>query len=155
MPFYSGSRGRMYIDGSSTAAAKVQNWSFNSTMSVLDTTTLEDTDRTLVAGTRQMSGQCRLFYYDYTDGGAVKNDASDLVKRIIKKGSSTAAEQDGTADESEVVRFKLFVNNGTANGKFVEFYAYITSASMAMSVGEVLSADIAFEVSGAPSEMTL
>lgn len=154
MPFYSGSRGSMYIYGRSQPAAKVQNWSFSSSMNVLETTSLGDTDRTLVAGTRQLSGSCRLFYYTFAQGSGTQNDASDLIGRIIKQGTPTLTDQDGTAEESDLVLFKLHLNDGTANGRSLEFYAFITGASMSMAVGEVLSADISFEVSGTAKEVT-
>ena len=46
--YASGKDGQLFIDG--TQAAKVQSWSFSSTQAVLETTSLEDTDRTLIAG---------------------------------------------------------------------------------------------------------
>ena len=46
----------MLIDG--TVAAKVTNWSFNTSMSPLDTTTLEDTDSNYIHGLRNTTGSC-------------------------------------------------------------------------------------------------
>ena len=40
--FYSGTQGQMFIDG--VKAAKVRSWTMNSSLSLLDTTTLGDTD---------------------------------------------------------------------------------------------------------------
>ena len=48
--FYSGSQGHMYIDG--VKAAKVRSWSFNSSLGLLDTTSLGDTDATATPGIR-------------------------------------------------------------------------------------------------------
>ena len=78
MTFYSGQNGRMTIKtGTDTyqRLAKVTNWQINSSMSPLQTTTLEDTDNTFVSGLRTTTGSCRLFYYD--DGS--NNSCSTLI----------------------------------------------------------------------------
>ena len=64
MGFYSGRDGELYIGNQTTSkAAKIQSWSFSSSMAVLETTSMGDTDRTLKSGVRSYSGSCRLFYY--------------------------------------------------------------------------------------------
>ena len=145
MPFYAGQQGQLWIDGKK--AAKVVSWSFTSTANVLDTTTLSDTDRTLIYGVRSMSGSCRLYYYNYAEGAAVKNDCGALLSKIIKTGSSPG---DGENDPSDPVLLRLYVDDGSSTGRYLDLPALITNASMSMSVGEVLAADISFEVNGAP-----
>jgi hypothetical protein len=81
MAFYSGLDGQLYLDGSKIG--KVQNWSLNASQAVLETTSLEDTDRTLINGVRSMSGSCRVFYH--SDG-----NASDFIDNIIKSGATGA-----------------------------------------------------------------
>ena len=147
MPFYAGQQGKLFIDGSTTPAAKVVSWSFTSTANVLDTTTLSDTDRTLIYGVRSMSGSCRLYYYNYAEGAAVKNDCASLLNKIIKKGSTAG---DGENAASDPVTLRLYVDDGTSTGKFLDLPALLTNVSMSMSVGEVLAADVSFEVNGAP-----
>ena len=147
MPFYAGQQGKLFIDGSSTPAAKVVTWSFTSTSNVLDTTVLSDTDRTLVYGLRSMSGNCRLYYYNYPEGSAIKNDCGALLSKVIKNGTSAG---DGENAPSDPVLLRLYVDDGSSTGSFLDLPALITSASMSMSVGEVLAADISFEVNGAP-----
>ena len=53
------------------------------------------------------------------------------------------------------VTLKLQIVDGTADPKQIVVDVLITSASMAMAVGEVLAADIAFQVNGAPSVVTI
>ena len=149
MPFYAGQQGKLFIDGSSTPAAKVVSWAFTSTANVLDTTVLSDTDRTLIYGTRSMSGSCRLYYYNYAEGSAVKNDCGALLGKIIKPGSSAG---DGENAASDPVTLRLYVDDGSSSGRYLDLSALLTSVSMSMSVGEVLAADVAFEVNGAPLE---
>lgn len=144
--FYSGQNGRLLIDG--VTAAKVTNWSFASSMSPLATTTLEDTDATFINGIRSMTGSCRLFYYD-SGGSRSNNSASSLIKKLIKARTTNA--EPGKAAGADNVTMKLQVVEGTTT-KTVELEVLLTSASMAMGVGEVLAADVAFQVNGAPRE---
>lgn len=147
--FFSGQNGSLYING--TKAASVQNWSISSSIPVLDTTTLGDTDSTVTYGVRTTTGQCRLFYYQSQPG--VSGDASLLLRKLIK--SRTTQTVPGVAAEAETVTLKLQVEDGTANGKAIEVEAYITSVTMEMAVGSVLSTDIGFQVNGAPKAVTL
>lgn len=149
MPFYAGQQGKLYIDGSSTPAAKVVNWSFTSAQSILETTTLSDTDRTAVYGVRSLSGTCRLYYYRDTTGASVTNDCATLLAKVLKVSEGTTV-GDGENAASDSVKLRLFVDDGTSNGKFIDIPALISSVSMSMSVGEVLAADITFQSNGAP-----
>ena len=148
MPFYSGKDGQLFIDGSQ--AAKVQSWSFSSSQAVLETTSLEDTDRTIVAGVRSYSGSARLFYYQASAGSG--GDVTTLINKCIKAGSGAG---DGTAADSSAATLKLKVLDGSANGRFITFSTLITGISMNSAVGEVLSADISFEANGAPTEVSI
>ena len=144
--FYSGQNGRMQVDG--TTAAKVTNWSISSSQSPLQTTTIGDTDATYINGIRSATGSCRLYYYD--DG--TTNSCSTLIKKLIKARKTGEV---GVADEPENVTFKLQVLDGTSTPKEIEVEALLTSASMSMAVGEVLAADVAFQVNGAPKSVTI
>lgn len=151
--FYSGQNGRLLIDG--TTAGKVTNWSISSSMSPLTTTTLEDTDQTFISGLRNTTGSCRLYYYDDDSGTTEVNSAQTLISKVMKVRSDiTAAGDPGVAAAPDLVTLKLqIVDGGTTREVAVE--VLITSASMAMAVGEVLAADIAFQVNGAPTVVNL
>ena len=146
MGFYSGQNGRLQIDG--VTAAKVTNWQLVSSMSPLTTTTLEDTDSTFVNGLRNTTGSCRLFYYD----NGTANSCSDLIKKLMKARS--AGGDPGQGGQAENVTFKLQVVEGGVT-KEIEVEALLTSAAMSMAVGEVLAADVAFQVNGAIKSITL
>ena len=148
MSYFSGQHGSLYID--SVKAAAVTSWSFNTSMSPLSTTTLEDTDNTIISGLRTTTGSCTLLYYQ---AGNSKNSARDLVEKLIKE--RTTGSVDGIAAETQTVTLKLFINDGTTAGKFITVEALLTSAAMSMAVGEVLSADVAFQVNGAPVSVDL
>ena len=149
MAFYSGSNGQLLIDGQK--AARVSNWSLNSNLATLDTTSLSDTDRTITPGIRNTGGSCSLFYY--SDEITQANSASVLINKLIK--AKTAGQAAGVAAESESVQLKLKVDDGSAKGKYITGNVYLTSVQMSMAVGEVLSANCSFEFNGAPVEVLL
>ena len=149
MAFYSGSTGELLINGQ--RAARVSNWAFSSNLGVLDTTSLADTDKTGTPGIRSTSGSCSLFYY--SDDITLTNSASTLINKLIK--AKLPGGTPGQAPETELIQIKLKVNDVTTSGKYITGNVYLTSVSMSMAVGEVLSADCSFEFSGAPAEVFL
>lgn len=142
--FQSGTNGQLFIDG--VAAAKVASWSLNTSLGLLDTTTLGDTDATSTPGIRTNTGSCRLFYYSPVVG---TNSASVLINKLLKSGS------DGVAPEPEQVTLRLAIDVGTGTLRRVQGPVYLTSVQMTCAVGEVLSADCAFQVNGAWTEVVL
>ena len=147
MPFYSGQNGELEIDGAK--AAKVRSWQFTSNLTTLETTTLGDRDRTTVAGIRNATGTCDLYYYAANPNNTTTNSASVLLNKLIK------ASVNGQGAESDPVTMKFIINDGTTTKKYIEGECLLTSAAMQMAVGEVVSASIAFEFIGAPREMLL
>ena len=140
MAFYSGKDGKLFIDGDQ--AARVRGWSISTSVSTLDTTSLEQTDRTVISGIRSTNGSCQLFYFQDTPGSG--GSCSTLLQKVMKAGTNQ-----GIAPSPENVRLRLKVDDGSTNGRYWEGDCVITSASMTMAVGEVLSADVAFEFNGA------
>ena len=140
--FYSGQDGRLIVNDSTVA--KVRSWSFTANQAVLETSSLEDTDRTLIPGIRSVTGSCSLYYYQETAGGTT--DTGTLLSNLITANSGSGGEQGGGTKGT--VKFELKILDGNTN-RSITFYAYITSLSMTNSVGEVLSADVSFEVNGA------
>ena len=147
--FYSGRDGALFIGTSTTKAAKVQNWNFSVSQAVLETTAMGDTDRTITDGIRSYSGSARLFYYTTSGGSNVK----DILQNSIKRSSGTAG-GDGVQTASDQVKLKLAWLDGSTP-RFITFFVYVTSLSMAASMGEVSSVDISWEANGAPIEDTL
>ncbi len=92
--FYSGKEGELLIDG--TKVAKVRSWSFTFNQAILETVSLEDTDRTIIPGIRSYTGSASIYYYQNTAGGG-SGRLSTLINSQIKVGSSAG---DGTNAES-------------------------------------------------------
>ena len=147
--FYSGKEGELLIDG--TKVAKVRSFSFSFNQAVLETVSLEDTDRTIIHGTRSYTGSASVYYYQDVAGGGA-GQLSTLINNIMKTGSSTG---DGANAESTAMTFKLRIKDGSTAGRFIEFQAIPTSFSITSAVGEVTAADISFEVNGAPTGLLL
>ena len=146
MAFYSGSSGSLLINGKK--AARVRSWQLSSSAGMLDTTSLEDTDRTVTPGIRNTSGSCQIFYYTTDPTKKTDNSASELLNVLIKQRINDT--NPGQAAETTPVTLRLQVSDGTTEGKYVQIEAYLTSAQMSMAVGEVLAAHIAFDSNGAP-----
>jgi len=147
--FYSGKEGELLIDG--TKVAKVRSFSFSFNQAVLETVSLEDTDRTIIHGTRSYTGSASVYYYQETAGGGA-GQLSTLINNIIKTGSSAG---DGANAESTAMTFKLRIKDGSTAGRFIEFQAIPTNLNITNAVGEVTAADINFEVNGAPTGLAL
>ena len=147
--FYSGKEGELLIGG--TKVAKVRSWSFTFNQAVLETVSLEDTDRTIIHGTRSYTGSASVYYYQDVAGGGA-GQLSTLITDIMKQGSSNG---DGTNAESVAMDFKLRIKDGSTAGRFIQFSAIPTSFSMTSAVGEVIAADISFEANGAPTGLAL
>ena len=148
--FYSGKEGELLIDG--TKVAKVRSWSFTFNQAILETVSLEDTDRTIIPGIRSYTGNASIYYYQDTAGGG-SGALSTLINGMIKTGSSAG---DGTnAESSKDLTFKLKFKDGSTNGRFIQFAAQPTSMTMTNSVGEIMAANVNFEVNGAPTGLAL
>ena len=65
------------------------------------------------------------------------------------------AATDGQGAEAESVEMKFIINDGTSTKKYIQGTCLITSASMNMGVGEVLSAAVSLEFVGSPTEMVI
>ena len=150
--YYSGKDGELFIAGSSTAAAKVQAWTYSSSMSVIETTNLGDTDRTLVDGLRSYSGSCRLSYYTEAAGG--NSNVNALLTSAQKVGGSAG---DGTNARSTKVtlKFRLSEGTGDTHARDIVFSAWITGVTISSTPGEITSADITWEADGAPTTLSL
>ena len=148
--FYSGKEGELFIDG--TKVAKVRSWSFTFNQSVLETVSLEDTDRTIVPGIRSYTGNASIYYYQTQQAGG-SGGLSTLITSLIKTGGGSG--DSVNAESTRNFIFKLKFKDGSSEGRFIQFPAVPTQLSMTNAVGEIMAADISFEANGAPSGLAL
>jgi hypothetical protein len=137
---YTGRDGRLLIDGSEQI--KVTSWNLTGNLEALETTSLGDSQRTYAPGVQEFSGSATLLYYSDATG---RNDAATALKKILRVG--------GVSD-TDTVNFRLrFMQGNTTND--VSFDAWVTSVSYGASVGEVSSAQISFQATGALTAVTI
>lgn len=146
--YYSGHNGKLYLDDKELA--RVANWNFSSSLNLLDTTALTDTDSSSTPGIRSNSGSCRIYFYKKDDDG---NDCSTLIKNLVKQ-KKAGDKNANIADLPNAVKLKLYIDTG-GDGNYIEGNAYLQNVSMAMAVGEVLSADVQFQFTGALTGVVL
>jgi len=137
---YTGRDGRLLL-GADTLV-KVTNWSLQADLETLEVTTLEDNHRSYVPGILSYSGSATLLYYKEDDGSI---DAGTLLNQLISTSTTGA---------TSTVTFTFRLVDGADNND-VTLAAYITSVSYGASVGEIVTAQVSFQGTGRPSEVTL
>jgi len=137
---FTGRDGRLLL-GSDTLV-KVTSWTLQADLETLESTTLGDAQRSYVPGVQSFSGSATLLYYIDTDE---TNDASTLLRKLVKTSGVSS---------SDIVTLTLRLAGDLSNSD-VTLTAYITSASIGASVGEIVSAQISFQGTGALTTATL
>lgn len=138
--FYTGRDGRLLLGGDTLV--KVTSWQLTANLETLETTTLGDSQRSYVPGLQSFTGSASLLYYVDTDG---TNDASTLLRKVIKTSAVSTA---------DTVSLTLRLTDGGTNND-VTLTAYIIDASIGSSVGEVVTAQISFQGTGALTTATI
>jgi hypothetical protein len=137
---YTGRDGRLLIGG--TEQLKVTNWSMTGSLEVLETTTLGEDQRSYTPGVQEFSGSASILYYN---DGTGRNDAATALKKVLKVAGVSS---------SDTVDLRLRLVEGTTNHD-IRLTAYITNATFGASVGEVSSAQISFQGTGALVAVTI
>jgi hypothetical protein len=164
MAYFTGATGKLFLNNTTdnsdpgTEIASVQNWSVSSSVSLVSTKTLSQTDDVFTPVGRSTTGSCRILYYQ--DNLGIKNSsnsASTFLNKVLKQRDSAADILQGASlDQNDVdlpaktFRIRLKIDDGTATGKFIDMRVYITNISLSMSVGDIVAADIQFQCQGAP-----
>ena len=137
---YTGRDGRLLIDG--TEQIKVTNWTLTGSLEMLETTSLGESQRTYTPGIQEFNGSATLLYYN---DGTGRNDAAIALKKVLRIS--------GVSD-GDTVDMRLRLVEGSTNHD-VRLTTYITSVTFGASVGDVSSAQINFQATGALSEVTI
>lgn len=137
---YTGKDGRLLLND--VEQIKVTNWSLTGNLEMLETTGLGDSQRTYAPGVQEFSGSATLLYYN---DGTGRNDAATALRNLLRTT--------GVSD-SNTVDMRLRLIEGSTNHD-VRLTAYITSVTFGASVGEVSSAQISFQGTGALTAVTL
>ena len=124
MSYFSGRDGKITYDG--VQLAKVASWSLSSQVEALEVTSLADFARDYTPGLKSASGACTVWYY---------NDAPvSLLSKVVR-----------TDAPSDFDKLTMTLGFGE---KSITFTCLLTGAELAMTVGEVMQAQLQFQVCG-------
>ena len=139
---YSGRDGVMQLAG--TDLAKVVNFSLQANLETLETTTLSENIRSYTPGIAGYSGSATLLYYK-EDNNSI--NTTNLLNKLYKTGTT------GVSSSDTVELTFRWVDGADRND--IKLTAYITSASIGASTGEIVQAQISFQGTGALSTVTI
>ena len=136
MGFYTGRSGSLVFDGK--PVAKIRDWSIETTVELLGTNTIDSSVNTFTPGIKGATGSATLMYYRLETGENTNyTQFTALLGKIMKGGAI------GTED-----RVLLELNVGGAVADDIMFNAYITSAQVSVSTGELSVVPIQFTMDG-------
>lgn len=135
MAFFTGRTGSLAVDG--TQVAKIRDWSIETTVELLSTNTIESTSNTFVPGVKGATGSATLMYYRTEASDVGKTQFTTLLNKIQKTGAIETTD-----------RVEIELNVGTNDKDDIKFNAYITSATVSTSTGELAVVPINFTVDG-------
>lgn len=135
--YYTGTDGALFVGG--TQVAKIRNWSLTGEVETLETTTTGDAARTFVYGIQNYTGSCTALYYENSSAAL---EMSSMLSNIIRTDATPAG-------NTSTLRLQLSAS------RQVEATVLFTSASFAVSTGEIVSVDLEFQVTGHLTTATL
>ena len=154
MSYFSGQHGQLYIkpadSGTLTEVGRLQNWSINFQQNVLDTTCMQDKDKTILPGVRSFTGQASMLYYKENNSN-VKLMTNQFVETGNSGYTTRKFGQSAAAPEPVYITLRMFDGSSTD----ISFYAIVNSFSLSVAVGEVVQAEIGWEGHGAPTTFNL
>jgi hypothetical protein len=153
MGFYTGRTGTLFLTPILTAAPnpsasqamlKIRDWSLETSLELLETTTIDTAVKTYTPGMVSSTGSATVMYYR-RESGDVGVQFEQMLNRIMKTTAAGVTEAD---------RVGLVLRVGTQPGIGVDvkddiaFNAYITTAGITVGTGELTSVSISFTVDG-------
>jgi hypothetical protein len=136
MAFFTGRSGSLTFDGK--PVAKIRDWSLDTTVELLSTNAIDSTVNTFTPGVKGATGSATLIYYRLEGAESSSYTQFTALLSKIMKG--------GAAAESDRVFLELNVGGGTPDD--IKFNAYITSAQVSVSTGELSTVPIQFTMDG-------
>lgn len=143
MGFYTGRSGSLTFAGK--PVAKIRDWSVETTVELLPTNAIDSTVNTFTPGVKGATGSATLMYYRLESGeSATKTQFTALLGKIMKGGAITDAD-----------RVFLELNVGGDAADDIKFNAFITSAQVSVSTGELSVVPIQFTMDGDFTEVVV
>ena len=156
MGYYTGRTGALYLTTELTSgptplasekALKLRDWSLETTLELLETTTVDTAVKGYTPGAVSSTGSATVLYYRREGTTSTEPGVQfDSFLNKIMKNSATGV----TASDRVGIVLRAGVNPGTTNDieDDIAFNAYITNASIQVSTGELTSVAIQFTVDG-------
>jgi hypothetical protein len=136
MGFYTGRSGSLVYNGKKVA--KIRDWSVETTLELLSTNAIDSTVNTFTPGVKGATGSATLMYYRLEAGeGATRTEFTQLLNKIMRLGGINVNQ-----------RVFLDLNVGGGADDDIKFDAYITSAQVSVSTGELSVVPIQFTMDG-------
>ena len=156
MSFYTGRTGALFLTSagagdptavSSEQALKLRDWSLETTLELLETTTLDTAVKGFTPGVVSSTGSATVLYYRREGSTSTEPGTQfDVLLNKIMKGTVAGV------TEADRIGMILRVGNTAGIGNDIKddiaFNAYITSASLAVNTSELASVAINFTVDG-------
>ena len=147
---YTGRDGSLLVGG--TSIAKVVNFQVSANLETLETTTLGDNLRSYTPGVVGYSGSATLLYYK--DSGGNINTTEFLNKLYKSPPPPTPPAPPPGVLSSDTVQLTLRWTDGS-DVNDITMTAYITSASIGATTGDIVRAEIAFQGTGGLSVVSI
>lgn len=136
MGFFTGRSGSLVFNGK--PVAKIRDWSLDTTVELLSTNSIDSAVNTFTPGVKGATGSATLMYYRLESGeSATLTQFTDLLTKIMRTGAVA---------ETDRVLLELNVGGGAADD--IRLNAYITSAQVSVSTGELSVVPIQFTMDG-------
>lgn len=136
MAYYTGCSGSIVYNNK--PVAKVRDWSLETSVELLDISTIDNCSSRYLPGRKSSTGSATLMYYRLESNElSTYTQFTDLLNKIQKVG-----------DVAESDRVLLTLRVGTLGGDDIQFYAYINQATVGVSTGEITQVQISFTVDG-------
>lgn len=161
MAFYTGRTGALFMSASGVGdatplpaeqALKLRDWSLETSLDLLDTSTVDTAVRSYVPGAVSATGSATLLYYRRE--GSTSTEPGIQFDSFLGKVMKS-----NTAGVNESDRVTIILRVGTVPGTTgdvkddIAFNAYITTAAIQVSTGELSSVAIQFTVDGPYREL--
>ena len=157
MAFYTGRSGALFLTSASSGnpptditptaseqALKLRDWSLETSLELLETTTLDSAVKSYTPGIVSSTGSATVLYYRRENDTGVQFDS--FLNKLMKTTVEGVTEADKVCI---VLRVAAVTNtNGVDIKDDIAFNAFITSASLQVNTGELSAVSINFTVDG-------
>ena len=156
MGFYTGRTGALYLStdtsgdvtpGASRKALKLRDWSLDTSLELLETTTVDTAVKSYTPGAVSATGSATLLYYrrEGTTSSEPGVQFDQFLNKVMKTSNAGVQESDRV---TLVLRAGTQAGSGADIKDDIAFNAYITNASLSVSTGELTSVALQFTVDG-------